>query len=163
MAHGNGAKSRFLAKAEAGDRIGGEVAEKVDVLIVGSGHSGGMAAKVLTGKGIQCLMLNAGPIPDYEKDRETQATHELPYHGFNTPGRLPNLYQATEFNSNQWVDQKEVPYTFDREQPYNWVRVRLFGGRSLFWARQSFRYSDFEFGPAIMTAPAPTGPSGWRI
>ena len=56
-----------------------------------------------------------------------------------------NLYQATEFNSNQWVDQQEAPYTFDAEQPYNWVRVRLFGGRSLFWARQSFRYSDFEF------------------
>jgi choline dehydrogenase-like flavoprotein len=119
--------------------------EKVDVLIVGSGHSGGMAAKVLTGKGINCLMLNAGPIPDYAKDRETVAAYQLPYHGFNMPGRLPNLYQATEFNSNQWVDQQEVPYTFDPEQPYNWVRVRLFGGRSLFWARQSFRYSDFEF------------------
>ena len=119
--------------------------EKVDVLIVGSGHSGGMAAKVLTEKGINCLMLNAGPIPDYTKDRETRAAYQLPYHGFNMPGRLPNLYQATEFNSNQWVDQQEVPYTFDAEQPYNWVRVRLFGGRSLFWARQSFRYSDFEF------------------
>jgi choline dehydrogenase-like flavoprotein len=121
------------------------MAAKVDVLIVGSGHSGGMAAKVLTGKGISCLMLNAGPIPDYVKDRETVAAYQLPYHGFNMPGRLPNLYQATEFNSNQWVDQEEVPYTFDPEQPYNWVRVRLFGGRSLFWARQSFRYSDFEF------------------
>ena len=118
---------------------------KVDVLIVGSGHSGGMAAKVLTGKGINCLMLNAGPIPDYDKDRETVAAYELPYHGFNMPGRLPNLYQATEFNSNQWVDEQEEPYTFDPEQPYNWVRVRLFGGRSLFWARQSFRFSDFEF------------------
>jgi choline dehydrogenase-like flavoprotein len=119
--------------------------EKVDVLIVGSGHSGGMAAKVLTGKGINCLMLNAGPIPDFVKDRETRTADQLPYHGFNMPGRLPNLYQATEFNSNQWVDQQEVPYTFDREQPYNWVRVRLFGGRSLFWGRQSFRLSDFEF------------------
>ena len=119
--------------------------EKVDVLIIGSGHSGGMAAKVLTGKGINCLMLNAGPIPDYAKNTETLAAYQLPYHGFNMPGRLPNLYQATEFNNNQWVDQKEVPYTFDSEQPYNWVRVRLFGGRSLFWARQSFRFSDFEF------------------
>ena len=43
------------------------------------------------------------------------------------------------------MDEKEVPYTFDPKHPYNWVRVRLFGGRSLFWARQSFRLSDYEF------------------
>jgi len=54
--------------------------EKVDVLIVGSGHSGGMAAKVLTGKGIHCLMLNAGPIPDYAKETETVAA----YHSHTT-------------------------------------------------------------------------------
>jgi choline dehydrogenase-like flavoprotein len=43
------------------------------------------------------------------------------------------------------VDEKEVPYTYDPQHPYNWVRVRLFGGRSLFWSRQSFRLSDYEF------------------
>ena len=44
--------------------------KQYDVLIVGSGHSGGMAANILTQKGISCLMLNAGPEADYEKDRE---------------------------------------------------------------------------------------------
>ncbi len=43
--------------------------KQYDVLIVGSGHSGGMAANILTGHGISCLMLNAGPQADYEKDR----------------------------------------------------------------------------------------------
>lgn len=119
--------------------------EAVDVLIVGSGHSGGMAAKILTEKGISCLMLNAGPVVDFRKDREMKASYELPYRGFNMPGRLPHVFQANEFNANVWVDEKEVPYTFDRQHPYNWVRVRLFGGRSLFWARQSFRLSDYEF------------------
>ena len=38
-----------------------------------------------------------------------------------------------------------MPYTYDPDKPYNWVRVRLLGGRSLFWARESFRLSDFEF------------------
>jgi choline dehydrogenase-like flavoprotein len=118
---------------------------KVDVVIVGSGHSGGMAAKILTGKGISCLMLNAGPVVDLQKDRAPKPAYELPYRGFGKPGRLSNLFQATEFNANTWVDEKEVPYTFDPEEPYNWVRVRLFGGRSLFWARQSFRMSDYEF------------------
>ena len=119
--------------------------EIVDVLIIGSGHSGGMAAKILTEKGISCLMLNAGPVVDFQKDREIKPAYELPYRGFNMPGRLPHVFQADEFNANTWVDEKEVPYTFDPKQPYNWVRVRLFGGRSLFWARQSFRLSDYEF------------------
>ncbi len=90
-------------------------------------------------------MLNAGPEADFVKDRVNKTAHELPYRGFNKPGRLPHVYQANEFNANQWVDEKEVPYTHDPAKPYNWVRVRLLGGRSLFWARQSFRLSDFEF------------------
>jgi choline dehydrogenase-like flavoprotein len=120
-------------------------AKEYDVLIVGSGHSGGMAANVLTRKGISCLMLNAGPEADFARDRTAKPVSELPYRGFNKPGRLPHVYQATEANANQWVDEKEVPYTHDPAKPYNWVRVRLLGGRSLFWARQSFRLSDFEF------------------
>ena len=43
------------------------------------------------------------------------------------------------------MDEKEIPYTHPKDAPYNWVRVRLLGGRSLFWARQSFRLSDYEF------------------
>jgi choline dehydrogenase-like flavoprotein len=119
--------------------------KEYDVLIVGSGHSGGMAANVLTKKGISCLMLNAGPEADYAHDRTAKAAHELPFRGFNKPGRLPHVIQANESNAEQWVDEKEVPYTHDPTKPYNWVRVRLLGGRSLFWSRQSFRLSDFEF------------------
>jgi len=119
--------------------------KQYDVLIVGSGHSGGMAANILTQKGATCLMLNAGPEADFERDRTTKAVYELPYRGFNKPGRLPHVYQANEFNANQWVDEKDVPYTHPDDAPYNWVRVRLLGGRSLFWARQSFRLSDLEF------------------
>jgi choline dehydrogenase-like flavoprotein len=119
--------------------------EIVDVLIIGSGHSGGMAAKVLTEKGISCLMLNAGPIADVHKDTELKPAYALPFRGFKQPGRLPHVFQSNEFNANTWVDEQEVPYTYDPKQPYNWVRVRLFGGRSLFWSRQSFRLSDYEF------------------
>ena len=50
--------------------------KQYDVLIVGSGHSGGMAANILTGHGISCLMLNAGPQADYEQDRAQKAAHE---------------------------------------------------------------------------------------
>jgi choline dehydrogenase-like flavoprotein len=119
--------------------------ETVDVLIIGSGHSGGMAAKILTEKGISCLMLNAGPVADARKDTEVRPAYTLPYRGFGQPGQLTHVLQANEFNANTWVDEKEVPYTYDEKNPYNWVRVRLFGGRSLFWSRQSFRLSDYEF------------------
>lgn len=119
--------------------------KKVDVLIIGSGHTGGMAAKILTEKGISCTMLDAGPMLNFEKYREMKPVHELPYRGFDAPGRLPHVFQANEFNANQWVDEKVIPYTHPENKPYNWVRVRSVGGRSVFWARQSFRLSDYEF------------------
>lgn len=119
--------------------------EPVDVLIIGSGHAGGMAAKILTEKGISCLMLNAGPVVDVARHAQRKPAYELPYRGFAPPGRVEHVFQSSEFDANVWVDEKEVPYTFDPANPYNWVRVRLFGGRSLFWSRQSFRLSDFEF------------------
>jgi len=119
--------------------------ETYDVLIIGSGHAGGMAAKILTEYGIRCLMLNAGPVADVSHDAEKKPAYELPFRGFRPPGRLEHVFQSNEFNANVWVDEQEVPYTFENDQPYNWVRVRLFGGRSLFWSRQSFRLSDYEF------------------
>ena len=104
-----------------------------------------MAAKILTEQGVECLMLNAGPVADVARDAERRPAYDLPYRGFKPPGRLEHVFQANEFNANVWVDEQEVPYTFEPANPYNWVRVRLFGGRSLFWSRQSFRLSDFEF------------------
>ena len=120
-------------------------AQEYDVLIVGSGASGGMAAYTLTKLGVKCLMLEAGPLVDFEKNRGLKSVHELPYRGFGKPGRLSHVLQANEFNANQWVDETQVPYTHATDAPYNWVRVRMVGGKSSFWARMSFRLSDFEF------------------
>jgi choline dehydrogenase-like flavoprotein len=116
-----------------------------DVLIIGSGASGGMAAHTLTKKGINCVMLDAGPQVDFQRDRVLKSVYDLPYRGFGKPGRLSHVFQANEFNANQWVDEQQVPYTHDPKEPYNWVRVRMIGGKSNFWARMSFRLSDYEF------------------
>ncbi|QQS46377.1 MAG: GMC family oxidoreductase [Acidobacteriota bacterium] len=116
-----------------------------DVLIIGSGASGGMAAYTLTRKGIKCLLLEAGPLVDFQRQRGFKSVYELPYRGFGRPGRLSHVFQANEFNANQWVDEQQVPYTHDPKEPYNWVRVRMIGGKSLFWARMSYRLSDYEF------------------
>ncbi|MDE3197737.1 MAG: GMC family oxidoreductase [Acidobacteriota bacterium] len=120
-------------------------AQEYDVLIIGSGASGGMAAHTLTKQGVKCLMLDAGPLVDFSRQRVQKQAYELPYRGFGEPGKLPHVAQANEFNANQWVDEKEVPYTYDPSMPFNWVRVRMIGGKSLFWARMSFRLSDYEF------------------
>ena len=116
-----------------------------DVLIIGSGASGGTAARQLTQKGIRCLMLNAGPPVDFGRDRVLKKVYDLPYRGFGQPGRFPDLQWADEFNGNVWADAKKNPYTYDAGHPYEWVRVRLVGGRTLFWGRWSLRLSDYEF------------------
>ena len=115
-----------------------------DVLIVGSGHTGGMAAHMLTSKGISCLMLNAGPVADLSRDRRSMPGHELPYRGLRLLG-APRNPPVEEYQLNTFVDTNEVPYTHDPDKPFVWVRSRLVGGRSLTWSRNCHRLSDFEF------------------
>ena len=67
------------------------LAKEYDVLIIGSGASGGMAAHTLTKQGVNCLMLDAGPLVDFNRVRGTKQASELPYRGFGQPGRLPRL------------------------------------------------------------------------
>jgi choline dehydrogenase-like flavoprotein len=121
------------------------MATEHEVLIIGSGASGGMMARTLTAKGIRCLMLDAGPPVDFERDRTTRNVYDLPYRGFGQPGRFPHITQANEFNGNVWADERLNPYSYDADSPYYWVRVRRIGGRSLMWGRASWRLSDFEF------------------
>jgi choline dehydrogenase-like flavoprotein len=116
-----------------------------DVLIIGSGASGGMVAHVLAQKGVKCLMLDAGPAIDFERDKTLKAVYDLPYHGFGRPGRFPHVTQANEFDANLWADEKQNPYTYDPNDPYYWVRIRLIGGKTLKWGRASWRLSNYEF------------------
>src|SRR5579862_1913105 len=116
-----------------------------DVLIIGSGASGGMVAHILTQKGVKCLMLDAGPAIDFERDQTLKAVYDLPYRGFGQPGRFLHVPQASEFDANLWADEKQNPYTYDPSDPYYWVRIRLIGGKTLRWGRASWRLSDFEF------------------
>src|SRR4051794_2540194 len=118
---------------------------KYDVLIIGSGASGGSVAYSLTKKGISCLMLDAGPVINYTRDRALKKVYELPYRGFGDPTRFPHVTQASEFNGNLWADERKNPYTYPEDDPYYWVRVRLVGGKTLVWGRASWRMSNYEF------------------
>jgi choline dehydrogenase-like flavoprotein len=116
-----------------------------DVVIIGSGAAGGMAAYTLTKLGVKCLMLEAGPLLDLTRHRVMRNVADLPYRGFGKPGRFPHVVQASEFDANLWADEKQNPYTYDKDKRYHWVRMRLLGGKTLRWGRASWRLSDLEF------------------
>lgn len=116
-----------------------------EVLIIGSGASGGMAAFTLTRLGVKCLMLDAGPQLDFERQRVMRNVYDLPYRGFGRPGRFPHVTQASEWDANVWLDETQNPYSYPKDDPYYWVRIRMIGGKTLKWGRASWRLSDFEF------------------
>lgn len=116
-----------------------------DVLIIGSGAGGGMAAWALTRLGVKCLMLEAGPVVDWEADRKLVSAYDLPFRGLGKPGRFPHVTQAGEFDANMWADEQQNPYTYPKDDPYYWVRIRALGGKTLRWGRASWRLSDYEF------------------
>ncbi len=121
------------------------MAKTYPVVIVGSGASGGMAAWALTKAGIECVMLEAGPMLDLEKQSELRPIYDLPFRGFGTPGRFPHVTQASEANENAWLDEKQNPYSHPEKDPYYWVRIRMGGGKMNRWGRASWRLSDLEF------------------
>ena len=83
--------------------------EVFDVLIIGSGHAGGMAAKILTEYGIRCLMLNAGPVANVSRDAVRKPAYSLPTAASGPRAALSMCFNPTEFNANVWVDEQEVP------------------------------------------------------
>jgi len=123
-----------------------------DAIVVGSGISGGWAAKELTEKGLKVLLLERGRniehITGYTN--ALKAPWELPHRGKNTQQMLkdhPVLrrdYVLYEGNLDYWANETDCPYK--EEKPFDWFRGYHVGGRSLMWGRQSYRWSDFDFG-----------------
>jgi choline dehydrogenase-like flavoprotein len=104
-----------------------------------------MAAYTLTKLGVKCVLLEAGPLVELQRHRTMREVSDLPFRGFGRPGKLPHVVQASEFDAAMWADEKLNPYTYDKGNQYNWVRMRLVGGKTLRWGRASWRLSDFEF------------------
>ena len=126
-----------------------------DAIVIGSGMSGGWAAKELTDKGFKTLMLERGRDVKHIKDYPT--TNMYPWE-FEHRGEVPEKIQEASPVANRcyafkedamhfFVKDEEHPYVQDK--PFDWIRGYQVGGKSLLWARQTQRWSDFDFeGPA---------------
>jgi choline dehydrogenase-like flavoprotein len=122
-----------------------------DAIVVGSGISGGWAAKELTEKGLKVLLLERGQNVEHIKDYKsaTLAPWEIPHRGRRTTQMMenhPNLrrdYVLNELNLDWWAQESDSPYI--EKKPFTWFRGYQVGGRSLLWGRQSYRLHDIDF------------------
>jgi choline dehydrogenase-like flavoprotein len=120
-----------------------------DAIVIGSGISGGWAAKELCEKGMKTLVLERGRNVEHLKDYTTALMHpwQFPHHLRNTEqDKIDDPVQSTAYNeaSRQfYVSDKEHPYI--QEDPFYWLRGYQVGGRSLTWGRQCYRLSDLDF------------------
>ncbi len=125
-----------------------------DAIVVGSGATGGWAAKELTERGMRVIVLEAGrkldPAKDYTMLKEP---YEVKYRGLKDQqeiykARQPiqsKCYACGEFSHQFFVDDIDNPYTTAAGKGFDWIRGRQVGGRTLQWGRQTYRFSDYDF------------------
>jgi choline dehydrogenase-like flavoprotein len=123
-----------------------------DAIVVGTGVSGGWAAKELCEKGLKTLVLERGPMIQHPSDYSTANMDKWDFKGGDKitqeiresqPKQSRTNYVNTESTSHFFVNDLEHPYNEDK--PFDWIRGYHVGGRSLLWGRQSYRLSDFDF------------------
>ncbi|MGJ1267167.1 GMC oxidoreductase [Sphingobacterium spiritivorum] len=123
-----------------------------DAIVIGSGITGGWAAKELTEKGLKTIMLERGRNIEHVKDYPSpnKDPWDFPHRG-KLPLDVAKNYLPfgvanqwiTEANVDFWANETESPYK--EVKPFNWFRGYQVGGRSLIWGRQSYRLSDLDF------------------
>lgn len=123
-----------------------------DAIVIGSGASGGWAAKELCDKGLKTLVLERGRNVEHSKDYPTasKAPWQFEYRG-TVPLEKRKDYQGARFLREETLHWalKDDEQPFVQEKPFRWVRGYHMGGKSLMWARQTQRWSDFDFeGPS---------------
>lgn len=122
-----------------------------DAIVVGSGISGGWAAKELTEKGLKVLMLERGKNIEHVKDYKNmhKEAWNYPHRGRPTQEMqkdypvLNRDYPLNEPTFGMWANEKESPYV--EEKRFDWYRGYHVGGRSLLWGRQSYRLNTEDF------------------
>jgi choline dehydrogenase-like flavoprotein len=126
-------------------------ANTYDAIVIGSGISGGWAAKELSEKGLKTIMLERGRNIEHIKDyvNATKDPWEFTHRGGRTQKMIDDYpvlkrdYPLNETNLDYWASDKDSPYT--EVKRFDWFRGYHVGGRSLMWGRQSYRWADVDF------------------
>src|SRR6185312_13719724 len=122
-----------------------------DAIVIGTGITGGWAAKELTQKGLKTLVLDRGrDVKHGDYPTATKDIWEFPYGGRATDedlkrqgGAARSGYAITQASKHWFVDDTENPYVEIKR--FDWIRGYHVGGRSIMWGRQSYRWSDLDF------------------
>ncbi|HEY2945497.1 MAG TPA: GMC family oxidoreductase [Vicinamibacteria bacterium] len=141
-----------------------------DAIVVGSGATGGWVAKHLTEAGLRVAVLEAGrkldPAVDYTEHKQP---YDMPLrgrdHGFREQVEQQPIqsrcYQCDEYTNHLFIKDTEHPYTFPKDKPFYWIRGRHVGGKSIMWARQTYRLSDYDFKAASRDGYGDDWPIGY--
>lgn len=126
--------------------------ETYDAIVIGSGITGGYAAKELTEKGLKTLVLERGRNVEHGTDyiTEHKPVWEMKHRGRGYPARYQRdqyvqqrTYAFGEATEHFFINDRENPYI--EVKPFTWIRGNQVGGRSLMWARQCYRWSEMDF------------------
>jgi len=121
-----------------------------DAIVVGSGATGGWAAKRFSEAGLKVALVEAGRAVTPREFTEHMPSYKLKYRNHSpevlrTRPIQKQCYACMEYNYEWFVDDLENPYSTPPDRPFTWQRLRILGGRSLVWGRQSYRLSDVDF------------------
>jgi choline dehydrogenase-like flavoprotein len=124
---------------------------RFDAIVIGSGISGGWAAKELTEKGLKVLMLERGKPLAHVTDYETALKNPWEIEHRNTltvKDKDESMYLGRdgffeETSKNYWMRDADAPY--EEKKPFDWYRPNIVGGKSIMWGRQVYRWSDLDF------------------
>jgi choline dehydrogenase-like flavoprotein len=127
--------------------------DRFDAIVIGSGISGGFAAKELTEKGLRVLMLDRGFMVEHAENYpyDGKPAFELPARGTVPPQVVDSDYFISKFaylstsNLGFYNDDRLNPYVYDEGSKFHWIRPSAVGGKSLIWGRWCFRMSADDF------------------
>ena len=123
-----------------------------DAIVIGSGISGGWAAKELCERGLKTIVLERGTMVEHIKDytHATKDPWELQHRNRLTEEEKKIYYVQSRHYSigedNKQYYVRDIDHPYEEKQRYDWVRADVFGGRSLLWGRISVRWNDIDFG-----------------
>ena len=140
-----------------------------DVIVVGSGASGGWACKRLAEAGLKVALLEAGRAQSDNNFSEHKPPFELKYRDLakeivrKTRPIQSKFKVCSEYNYDWFVNDLEEPYTTPAGQPFDWMgRLRITGGRTNVWGRVSLRFSDYDFKAASLDGCGENWPLGYK-